>query len=95
VGLIGGLAFLLAGLIIELVSGSLRAPAVRLFDVGRSDLRLDDRLMAIGVLALALTPVLRVTSLIVLWALERDWRFVGVAVVVLLTLAASLVLGRG
>ncbi len=94
-GLIAAFAFLLAGMIIDLVRGSSAAPAVRLFDLARAGVHLGDRVMAIGVLLLALTPAVRVLSLVVLWAVERDWRFVTVAVVVAVTLAISLLLGRG
>jgi len=52
-------------------------------------------LSTLGVLVLALTPALRVLAVMLIWWRERDWRFVGVAVAVVATLAVGLMLGRG
>jgi len=51
--------------------------------------------MALGILALALTPALRVVTLIGLWSRERDWHYVRVAAVVLVVLAVAAGLGHG
>ncbi|MBP1602740.1 MAG: hypothetical protein H6Q06_2891, partial [Acidobacteria bacterium] len=41
------------------------------------------------------TPILRVLGSFVIFLYERDWRYAGVTLIVLLVLAASLLLGRG
>ncbi len=52
-------------------------------------------LMELGVLALLFTPILRVVVLGIGWSIERDRRMAGVALVVLVLLAISLVMGVG
>ena len=52
-------------------------------------------LMALGLLALMATPVVRVVVLGIGWGLEREWWFLGVASTVLGLLALSLALGLG
>ena len=46
-------------------------------------------LLLVGVVVLALTPVLRIFTLIFLWAREGDWKFILVGVAVLASLLAS------
>ena len=50
---------------------------------------LDQRLVIFGILAVVATPVVEVVALIVIWATQRDWRFVGVGVVVATILAVA------
>jgi len=50
---------------------------------------------ALGIVVLALTPAFRVLALVGLWWRERDYRFVVVALAVVATLAASVLLGKG
>ncbi len=52
------------------------------------------RMILLGIVALALTPAVRVIALIFTWSRERDWRFVAVAVWVALTLALAIAFGR-
>lgn len=52
-------------------------------------------LVALGLLILLLTPILRVAISIVIFALERDWLYTVITLVVLLILLVSLLLGRG
>ena len=52
-------------------------------------------LVALGLLILLLTPILRVAISIVVFALERDWRYTVITVLVLVILLISLLLGRG
>jgi uncharacterized membrane protein len=47
------------------------------------------------VTVLALTPAVRVLALVVLWWKERDWRFVAVALAVVMTLGCGFFLGKG
>jgi uncharacterized membrane protein len=60
----------------------------------RAAARLDGQaLTVLGLLALMITPILRVIVLAIGWSLERNWRFAAVAFVVLITLAVSMTLG--
>jgi uncharacterized protein len=51
--------------------------------------------VALGLLVLLLTPIVRVAISILVFALERDWLYTIITVVVLLILLVSLLLGRG
>jgi uncharacterized membrane protein len=51
--------------------------------------------LALGLLVLIATPILRVIGSIGAFVYERDWRFVGVTTLVLLVVLVSLVLGHG
>ena len=51
--------------------------------------------VALGLLVLIATPILRVLGSIVAFLYERDWRYAGITTVVLLVLIVSLVLGKG
>ena len=51
--------------------------------------------LALGLLVLIATPILRVVGSIGAFMYERDWRFAAVTSLVLGILVASLVLGRG
>jgi len=82
-----------AGVVSKLVSGDGSAPAFRPGSL--SGLSLADRVTAGGVLVLAATPAVRVVVLLVVWAREGDWRFVGAALAVMLTLTLSIVLASG
>jgi hypothetical protein len=94
-GLVIATLLMTAGVVIKGLSGNFNAPAVGLFDLFRPELSLGDRLMAIGILALAATPAFRVVALLLLWFRERDWRFVAVAAIVMATLALAISLGGG
>ncbi len=50
--------------------------------------------LSLGLMALIATPVLRVIGSLVVFALDRDWRYVLVAVAVLAIIAASVMIGR-
>lgn len=95
----GGLALavvlMTVGFAVRLAAGETAAPGVSLTQVLRGDASRGDWLMGLGALVLGLTPGLRVLTLLVLWTRERDWRFVGVAALVVVTLAVSLALGAG
>lgn len=51
-------------------------------------------IVSAGLLLLVLTPVVRVAASLVLFARERDWRFVVVTAVVLLLLLVSFAVGK-
>ena len=52
-----------------------------------------DGLLTVGLLALILTPFLRVAGSIVVFAWERDWRYTLITLVVLAVMIGSLFLG--
>lgn len=52
-------------------------------------------IVTLGLLILLLTPILRVAISIIIFALERDWLYTTITLVVLLILLVSLLLGRG
>lgn len=52
-------------------------------------------IIALGLLLLLATPVLRVAVSIVAFGLERDWRYVVITSIVLLILLISFLLGKG
>ncbi len=51
--------------------------------------------LALGLLTLIATPVLRVVGSIIAFAYERDWRFVVITFVVLMVVISSILLGKG
>jgi len=51
--------------------------------------------LALGLLALIATPILRVVGSIGAFIYERDWRFAGITLLVLAVMVASLLMGRG
>lgn len=52
-------------------------------------------LVALGLVILLATPILRVAVSILTFALERDWLYTAITLLVLIILLVSLVLGRG
>jgi len=86
----------IAGLVIALVGGKPRPDAAPQLDTAlfRAALHFDAvPLLDLGLLALMLTPLVRIVILAVGWALRRDFRFALVALTVLLVLIASLFIG--
>jgi uncharacterized membrane protein len=51
--------------------------------------------LALGLIILIMTPILRVAGSFIAFVYERDWRFAGLTFFVLLILALSVTLGRG
>jgi uncharacterized membrane protein len=92
IGLTLAVLLLASGLLVLLATGADDAPAARLWHL---DGGLGPALTTLGVMVLAFTPALRVLALVVVWWHERDWRFVGVALFVVATLAVGILLGRG
>ena len=94
-GVAVGLALLLAGLALTVAGrgglgvASLRAPAAV-----RAALHLRAAgFYSLGLLALILTPFIRVIGSIVVFAAARDWRFVAVTSAVLVIMLASIAVG--
>jgi uncharacterized membrane protein len=82
------------GLVIALASGEHAAAVVRFHHV-LSDGTLADRVMACGLVLLAMTPAIRVLSLVAIWIVERDRRFAIVGFVVMIVLGAAILTGHG
>jgi uncharacterized membrane protein len=51
--------------------------------------------LALGLLVLIATPVLRVVGSILAFIYERDWRYAGITFLVLLVVISSIVMGKG
>ena len=86
---------LAVGLTTMLAQGHEQAPEYESFprllrDAGR--LR-GPAVTTLGLLALMITPILRVVVLLVGWTMQRDWRFAGVALAVFILLCISLTIG--
>lgn len=97
VGLWVSVALLSVGVLLHVLSGAREAPALHLATLGQGAglVGRAETTLALGVLTLAITPVLRVISLAILFATERDWPFFRRTVVVLVLLAFGLALGKG
>ena len=61
--------------------------------VGLPSLR-GENIMALGLLVLIATPVMRVAASIVAFAIERDWRYTAITAVVFCILMLSFALGK-
>lgn len=94
-GLILAVMLMGAGLVVRLAAGETAAPALPLGKLASPDVPPSDWLMGLGVLVLGLTPGMRVLTLLAVWTKERDWRFVGVALVVAVLLTVALAVGGG
>ncbi|HJT36269.1 MAG TPA: DUF1634 domain-containing protein [Pirellulales bacterium] len=95
VGLTVSGVLLAVGLTTMLAQGHEHAPQYESFPtLLRDAARLrGSAVTTLGLLALMMTPILRVVVLLAGWAVERDWRFAGVALAVFVLLCVSLTLG--
>ena len=97
IGLFASTAAMLAGVVLAVVRH--RALATTAPDISGVWARIEalrpSGFLALGILILIATPILRVLGSFVIFLYERDWRYAGVTLIVLLVLAASLLLGRG
>ena len=93
-GLAISCVLLAVGLAIALATGEHVAVPVRLHHL-LSEGTTADRVISLGLLLLAMTPVVRVLSLVVIYTIERDRRFAVVALVVVAVLAAAILSGHG
>jgi uncharacterized membrane protein len=94
-GLGAAAALMTAGLVVALLSGPLPSQPLQVSALWHGDLALSTRLCGLGILALSVTPALRVITLIVLWSRERDWKYALVAVAVAAVLVLAVLLGGG
>jgi uncharacterized membrane protein len=95
-GLVIATLLMAVGVAMKASAGEWSTPDVRLFDLFRSSgISSGDRVMATGILVLAATPAFRVIALLLLWIRERDWKFVAVAAIVMVTLGLAIAMGGG
>lgn len=94
-GLSFAAALMLVGLALKIASADYSAPNVSIGGILTGALDRADQIMGLGILILSLTPVFRVVMLVFLWIRENDWRFVGVAILVLAVLILAMSLGGG
>lgn len=94
-GLLTSVVLMVTGLAIRFARGEDDAPAIGLMDLFTRKGDVGLMLTAFGILVLALTPALRVLALVGVWWRERDYRFVGVALIVVATLITSVLIGKG
>lgn len=92
-GLAIAAALITAGLAWAVATGTTASP-IRLGSI-LEDGTAPDRLMALGMLTLALTPISRVIALVVIWWTERDYRFVVTGLTVVAVLVMGLLIGHG
>lgn len=97
-GLALSMLLMILGLILNVSNGRIESVSVPMFSLfsdspALNSQSLGDRLLGLGVFILALTPALRVMALAILWAREKDWKFVGISLMVLVALIISVVIG--
>lgn len=90
-----GLAAVLmfVGILYKAFTHDLAATPFSFMELFNQASNLGDKIIAWGVFILALTPMMRVFLLLTIWIKEKDWKFVSIAIVVLITLAISMFLG--
>jgi uncharacterized membrane protein len=92
-GLVISMILMMMGLVVNMSTGYNEAVPVAMFELFDESLMLGDRLLGFGVLILSLTPAIRVITLTILWTREKDWKFVGISIVVITALIISVALG--
>ena len=91
-GLVLALVLLAVGLVLQLAQHHDRAIQVRMFHLLEPRLA-SEKIMAIGVLVLTLTPACGVLSLVLSWIRERDGVYIGVGLTVVVVLTAAVLVG--
>ena len=95
-GLFASTATMLAGLVLAAVRHrTLTTTAPEIAGVwARVEALRPSGFLALGILSLIATPIFRVLGSFVIFVYERDWRYAGITLIVLLVLIASLLIGR-
>jgi uncharacterized membrane protein len=85
------------GIILQMQAGVAQSSPVSLSDLFFNPWQLSsgDLFLSSGIFLLACTPVSRVFVLAVVWAQERDWVYMSVALFVLFTLSIAIFSGQG
>ena len=97
IGVFTSMAFILVGLVLLLTKESNTQVEFLHYSInemltGLKNFDYYAYLMA-GILILILTPVLRILGLLVIYKIEKDYKFVAISIIVLIILAISLALG--
>lgn len=92
IGLLVALVLLVVGFVVQLAGRHHEAFGVRMFDL-LSPHSTGERIMALGILALTLTPACGVVTVVLSWVRERDMLYVGVGLTVVAVLTAAVVVG--
>ena len=96
IGLFASTATMLAGVVLAAVRH--RALATTAPEFGGVWARVEalrpSGFLALGILILMATPIFRVLGSFVIFVHERDWRYAGITMIVLLILTASVLIGR-
>jgi uncharacterized membrane protein len=97
IGLVLSAVLMLVGLVIDLVlQGALPTTVLPPAEAVRRALSLrPSGFLSLGLLTLILTPLLRVVGSLVVFAWERDGRYVAVTALVLIVMLVSLWVGQG
>ena len=96
IGLGLSVLFMLAGLALTLIRQQpipADIPPLNMIFVHVSALA-PDGFLALGLLVLIATPILRVVSSFIAFLVERNWRFAGITLIVLVTVIFSILLGK-
>jgi uncharacterized membrane protein len=97
VGLVVSTALLLSGLILALLSGQpLPTAMLPLSEAWQQALALQPAgLLSLGLLALLITPIVRVIGSAIVFIWERDWLYTTITLTVLAVMIVSVIVGRG
>jgi uncharacterized membrane protein len=97
VGLVVSTALLLSGLILALLSGQpLPTTMLPLSEAWQQALALQPAgLLSLGLLALLITPIVRVIGSAIVFTWERDWLYTTITLTVLAVMIVSVIVGRG
>ena len=97
IGLLASTAMMLAGVVLALVRHRSLTTATTDFDSTweRIEALRPSGFLTLGILILIATPIFRVLGACVTFSYERDWRYAGITLIVLLVLVASLLIGKG
>jgi uncharacterized membrane protein len=96
IGLVISVILLLTGLTLSLVTHQgLPTKVLTLQSVFQSVFALQvSGFISLGLLVLIATPVVRVISSFIAFLVERDWRFAGITLIVLVTVTISVFFGK-
>jgi uncharacterized membrane protein len=97
VGLAVSTVTMIAGLVVDLLSrGEISGAAPHFREAVRGALSLQGAgILGVGLLLLIATPIMRVLGSFVAFLHERDWRYAGVTLAVLVILFMSMTFGKG
>ncbi len=82
------------GILVRLARGERSADVIRLFDRWYAG-ELGNALLALGVVVLAATPLVRAVALVGLWTRQKDYRYAAAAAFVVAMLGVAIAVGKG